>query len=206
MFEKPTWIRRLPKMRSTWNPELRKLEGHTSSVWAVAFSHDSQLLASASGDETVRLWNPATGDELRTLEGHTDAVWAVAFSHDSQLLASASDDETVRLWNPATGDELRKSDIDVLVQRLSFSKSGPYLETDRGLLRIQGTYASILPSESKPVCNVFVKRCWVARDMENLLWLPPNYQPVSSALQGNILVLGHESGQITFWEFSFVSS
>ena len=196
--QKPTWIRRLPKMQSSWSPEIQKLEGHTDWVWAVAFSHDSQLLASASLDETVRLWNPATGDELRKLEGHTDSVLAVAFSHDSKLLASASADKTVRLWNPATGDELRKLDIDAVISRLSFSKDGLYVETDRGLLRIQSPYSSILPLQSKPVCNVFVKECWVVQDMENLLWLPPNYRAISSALQGNILVLGHKSGQIIF--------
>ena len=78
-------------------------------------------------------WNP----ELGKLEGHTGSVCAAAFSHDSQLLASASTDKTVRLWNSTTGDELGKLDIDMVVRRLSFSKYGQCVETDRGLLRIQ---------------------------------------------------------------------
>jgi WD40 repeat protein len=60
---------------------------------AVAFSPDSSLLASASNDETVRLWNAGTGQEVQKLEGHTRSVNAVAFSPDGSLLASASDDE-----------------------------------------------------------------------------------------------------------------
>ena len=51
---------------------MQTLEGRTDEVRAVAFSHDGSLLASASIDRTVRLWNPHTGQEMQTLEGHTD--------------------------------------------------------------------------------------------------------------------------------------
>ena len=91
------WIRRLPKVPSTWSPELQLLEGHSSWVNAIAFSQDGQLLASASDDGTVRLWDPATGEHKQTLQGHSGPVSAVAFSQDGQLLASASDDGMVRL-------------------------------------------------------------------------------------------------------------
>ncbi|KAJ5776942.1 Pfs NACHT and WD domain protein [Penicillium odoratum] len=86
---------------------LKTLEGHTRNVNSVLFSHDSQLLASASDDKTVKVWDASSGQCLQTLEGHTSNVNSITFSHDSQLLASASYDKTVKVWDASSGQCLQ---------------------------------------------------------------------------------------------------
>ncbi|MEZ6049889.1 MAG: protein kinase [Planctomycetaceae bacterium] len=87
-------------------PNGQLLRGHTENVYSVSFSPDSRMLASASADYTVRLWEPSTGKLLRVLRGHSNDVNGVAFSPTNDLLATTSDDQTVRLWDPNTGVEI----------------------------------------------------------------------------------------------------
>ncbi len=77
--------------------------GHTAAVGAVAFSPDGKVLASASNDGTVRLWDAAAGLEHQVLRGHGDRALAVAFAPDGATVASGSRDRDVRLWDAATG-------------------------------------------------------------------------------------------------------
>src|SRR5258705_3148716 len=104
------------------------LQGHSGSVLSVAFSPDGGLLASASSDHTIKLWDPQTGEHLRTLEGHSDLVASVAFSADGGLLASASWDHTIKLWDPQTGEHLRTLEgHSYLVRSVAFFPDGGLL-------------------------------------------------------------------------------
>ncbi len=75
----PSWIDRLPIVEDDWTPSLQALEGHSDWALAIVFSPNGQLLASASNDHTVRLWDPATGASRGTLKGHSNSVTAVVF-------------------------------------------------------------------------------------------------------------------------------
>jgi Tol biopolymer transport system component/uncharacterized protein YgiM (DUF1202 family) len=85
----------------------RLLTGHTGEVFAVAFAPNGQILATAGGDQTIRLWEPSTGRDISVLRGHMGTIRALAFSPDSRLLASGSADTTIRLWDVTSGKELK---------------------------------------------------------------------------------------------------
>ena len=186
--EMPLWIEKFPEVQNEWSSLLQTLEGHTGPGNAVAISTNSKTVASASYDRTVRLWDAATGASLQVLEGHTGRAGAVAFSADGKTVSAA-------------GAALQTFK-DCMIHKLVFSREGPYLETDRGLLRIQSDSTSRFAPKLRSLCKIYVKGNWITQGEENLLWLPPDYRLACSAFQGNLLVIGHPSGKATFIQFS----
>jgi WD40 repeat protein len=81
-------------------------QGVRGTVTSVVFSPDGKRLASGSRDQTVKVWDAATGQQTLTLYGHTGGVYSVAFSPDGQRLASGSEDQTVKVWDAATGQQI----------------------------------------------------------------------------------------------------
>lgn len=85
--------------------------GHDNSVRAVAFSPDGNTLVSCSSDQTIRLWDIASGHPLHALTGHVNSVYAIAVSELADrdagrqvVIVSAGDDGTIRLWDLETGE------------------------------------------------------------------------------------------------------
>ncbi|NEP26755.1 AAA-like domain-containing protein, partial [Moorena sp. SIO3I6] len=108
--------------------ERNQIEGHRFGVRDVKYSPDGKLLASASEDRTVKLWNVETGTLLQTLEGHRGKLWSVNFSPDGRLLASSSEDGTVRIWRVADGSEVQILEgHSNWVRSVSFSPDGQTL-------------------------------------------------------------------------------
>ena len=81
------------------------VRGH-QGISEALFSPDGQILAGASDDGSVYLWDTETGEQKKILTGHPGfiiTIAALSFSSDSRTLVIANRDGSVRLWNAATG-------------------------------------------------------------------------------------------------------
>ena len=132
------WYRNDPKLKAKvmeafsaayWVRESNILQKHQGFVQKVRFSPDGKTIATASFDNTAKLWS-ADGKELATLSGHTQPVVDVSFSPNSQTIATASQDGTAKLWN-RQGKLLRtlEKHPDVTIWSVSFSPDGQTIAT-----------------------------------------------------------------------------
>ncbi|MBZ0293396.1 MAG: tetratricopeptide repeat protein [Anaerolineae bacterium] len=101
---------------------------HDDMVWSLAFSSDESTLASASWDETLKVWDIASG-ALRWSGRHTSHINRVCFSPSGKLLASGANDATVQLWDADTGTALQTLSQPDAVTSLAWSPDEQYIAT-----------------------------------------------------------------------------
>lgn len=125
--------------------DLRRLEGHTNEVHAIAFSPTGKILASMDGGQIV-LWDTVDWKILRTIERHYPGLPhgklahdRVAFSPDGALVAAPSGERALHLWDVGTGrDVATMSGHAGVVNDVVFLAGGAVVATadDGGALRL----------------------------------------------------------------------
>ncbi|OAB61511.1 hypothetical protein AY599_05775 [Leptolyngbya valderiana BDU 20041] len=136
---------------------LYRLTEHKGPVLGVSISPDSQAIASASGDATIKLWS-RDGTLFRTLTGHEAPVYNANFSPDGTLLVSASLDRTARIWR-RDGTLLTTIEQGGTVREAVFSPDGRTVATANAdgtvaLWQLDGTLERILVRAEVPALSV----------------------------------------------------
>jgi WD40 repeat protein len=120
------------------SPSRKVLAGHFDRILAATVSPDGAMVATASADGTIRVWETATGQLLMVLRGHEGDVTGLAFSADNRMLASRGSDDTLRLWRVISGRVLRNATDAIYDAR--FSPDGHWVATGGkdGVARLYG--------------------------------------------------------------------
>ncbi|KIK40125.1 hypothetical protein CY34DRAFT_807490 [Suillus luteus UH-Slu-Lm8-n1] len=104
---------------------LKKMEGHSSRVWALAVSRDGQMIASGDGNGEIIAWHGETGESLtQPIKVHSKVINSVDFSPDGTVLATGSGDN-IKLWCTKTWQMLGEPlNCDYYVYCVRYSPSG----------------------------------------------------------------------------------
>ena len=145
-------------------------------------------------DNTVRLWDAASGRERHRLEGHSNAVLSVAWSPDGASVASGSSDNTVRLWDAASGREQvslegHRSAIELLAWSAdsrvlaSVSQDGEIRlwEAATGQLLDRRRSVAVLPDSRAGISFGSAQEGWETEALTIIVWTPAAAEPAAAA-------------------------
>jgi WD40 repeat protein len=184
-------------------------KSHNILVPLVIFSHDSTWLASASYDNTVKIWDASSGECLQIFKGHSLMVLSVVFSHDSTRLASTSYDNTVKIWDTSSGECLQTLCIGKTIFNVLFDTTGSHLHTEIGIVAIDTSSASnmnptVMDHENPRYQGLALSSdgAWITYNSKNLVWLPSEYRSSCSIVSGRAIGTGVGSGKIWIYHFN----
>ena len=166
----------------------RPFVGSFSRIHAVSFSNDGKLLASASKDGTVKLWNTFTKEQYALLQ-HQNSVYTIAFSPTGSILASGDSKGHVELW-----DVKDKKRLDIfqsrefsLINSIAFNFNGSMLAVGGDGDWTEGKHLEIWDMSSKKIVHFLVGHS----DPVNSVTFSPD---------GQILASGSKNGSVKLWD------
>jgi WD40 repeat protein/uncharacterized caspase-like protein len=183
----------------------RGLYGHTDGIFSVVFSPDGLTLASGSKDNSVKIWDLASGRELHTLTGHREAVTSVAFAADGKTLASGSEDTSVKLWDVASGDLLRTFQSGISARSENFGGSVETAKLSVLGNRAEGIWSVALSPDGKILASGSTDRTvrlWEVASGRELRTLAGHQERVTSVVfspDGKTLASGSDDKTVKLW-------
>ncbi|OAD03391.1 hypothetical protein MUCCIDRAFT_171823 [Mucor lusitanicus CBS 277.49] len=115
---------------------IQEIKGHNLQIYTLQWapytqkdtsSSSPRILATASFDATVRIWDALKGTCLHVLKNHSEAVYSISFSPDARLLASGSFDEVLNVWDAKDGSLKKTFKADGGIFEVHFNKTGDKL-------------------------------------------------------------------------------
>lgn len=189
---------------------LKTLPGHKQTITQVKFSPDGKLIASASWDKTIKIWDAKNGELIDTLQHHQSGINSIAFSPNSKLLAAASEDKTISIWQlngnqaqllqtlPGHQDSVKSitfSPDGKLIASGSYDKTIKLWDLKGNLLNtLEGHKLAITALEFSPDRNLLASSSW---DNTIKLW-QINHRGQGSQLY---ILSGHQDG-VTSLDFN----
>ena len=162
---------------------LHTLSAHRSTVRAVTFSPDGQTLASASSDNTIRLWNVVDGAELAILSGNLGDVTSVQFSPDGLTLVAGLHCRVAKMWDVPLRSEFRTLTGHInSITSVAYSPDGLVIATGSsdGTLRLWDSFTG--------------------REIQSLVEHTGTVYSVTFLPDGATLISGGYDGTIRLWD------
>ncbi len=178
-----------PPSPQTWQCT-RTLVGHDDFLFAgiqqIAINSRGNLIASASEDCTVKLWNLTTGKAVHTLSGHPAFVYAVTFSSKEQIVVSGDYNGAIKIWDIITGKEIATLlGSDSVINSLAISPDG------RILASASNQKISLWDLKTKQLIYTFTDL-----DHVNDLVFSPDGRMIISAISSQVKIWDIKSGKV----------
>ncbi|OJJ45213.1 hypothetical protein ASPZODRAFT_547834 [Penicilliopsis zonata CBS 506.65] len=188
--------------------KLQTIQNTTTTPSSLAFSQNQKRLAVGSNVNTITIFDTESGALQCTIRGHDYELATfdfVAFSNDAKLLAvgdmhDASMD--LMVWDTISGELKHTQQLDFF-SRVSFCENDTLVMTNGDTCSIEMDKESNSVTSKMMQSDITIKmwQGWIHYGQAVILWLPPEYRPRCTAIQGNHIALGHSPGHVSFIRF-----
>jgi WD40 repeat protein len=169
---------------------------HSREINALVFSPDGTKLATASSDETVKIWDLGNGHDIVTFAGHKDKVRCLAWSSDGAFIVSAGQEKNIKIWDAKTGKEIKNIvAVGELVSSIALSKDGKHIFS--GQLNVPGN----------PPNGLFVYETQTGKLVREVRDFTNKIGTLALNNDGTILAAGDDNGNVRLFSFpSFIEN